>query len=500
MVDIKRTFDTILVEKENNALIDSQNPVGVRSRRTIYVKDNSVTQAYSLYRMGRRKDNGKLFGRWNTEDMNVIRRTPTGKVAFMTRTPTGVHGGPRFFPAMLGFKNDEVQKFYNDAVKNQLGISTLSDIYPVLGHFEAIGDMDFNRFDVINDVIMVMQRNAGKEIYSAGRQTTTNAATRMVYKALHDNDPSPLVPLITGHPYRKDIARALRRLNPSALLTARELSAVEPNLVAKALEVEAEASNASYWRRARLQRMFNDGLLSRPTFLRLFETVGPTCYYYIDTDRMLRQQFTPSEARAFMRNRDILNAHDELSERANSAKVEKYQKPIEYKPLIEKVNGVSVGKYKIVLANNGNEIKSWGTQMGHCIGSYSDSAYSTSVLGAVQEGGKMVANFQLTLDDYNDPTYRLVQIYGKHNRTFEGAQEIHDYLVENKVIVDSQNAGGMPRLKPNIRIDYNPIEWQDAGYAPRHVVQFADNNRPAILAGANLYVGPAPAPLVLNAN
>lgn len=485
MVDIKRTFDAVRVDKGDNALITSQKPIPVRSRRTIYIKDNSVTQSYSLYSMGRRKDNGKLFGRWNTEEMNVIRRTSTGKVAFMTRTPNGVHGGPRFFPASLGFRGDEAQDFYSDAVKNQLGISMLSDVYPVLGHFEAIGGMKFHRLGVVSDVITMMKRNAGAEIYRAGRQATTNSANRMVYKTLHDNDPSPLVPLITGQPYRKDIARALRKLNPSGILTARELSTVEPNLVAKALEVEAEANNASYARRARLQRMFNDGLLSRPTFLRLFEMAGSAPFLYIDTDRMLRQQFTPSEARAFMRNRDIRQAHDDLAERANRAKVEKYQKPIEYKPLIEKVNGVSVGKYKIVLAKSGNEIQSWGTQMGHCIGSYSDSAYSESVLGAVQEDGKMVANFQLRLDDYKSLTYRLVQIYGKYNQTFEGAQEIHDYLVENKVIVDSQNAGGMPRLKPNIRIDYNPVEWQDVGYVPHAMPP------DAILAGANLYIAPA---------
>ena len=70
MVEAKQVFDTINIPKDQtDEFITRQQPLAVRRRVTLYVKENSVTHSVSSYMMGRRRDNGKVFARWSGAGM-----------------------------------------------------------------------------------------------------------------------------------------------------------------------------------------------------------------------------------------------------------------------------------------------------------------------------------------------------------------------------------------------------------------------------------------------
>lgn len=509
MVEAKQVFDTINIPKDQtDEFITRQQPLAVRRRVTLYVKENSVTHSVSSYMMGRRRDNGKVFARWDKGRMFVIRRTSSGRFAFMTREGDKVYGGIRHYsvPSTFSYDDDFVAA-WKSAVAN-LGASTMGDVYPALRHFQKFSGSDFDGLamsHILNGIEEQARKDTGwrtnfLSFAVKGRQKQSTAdrkVSRMVYGALHNDDPRQMIHLLTGQPYRKDIARAMRDVPLEGIMHGVNMQGIEPDMVARILNRENIYERPNYKRRRELYRLFDAGNISRHTLNRLMDA-PMTCGHHTvyDLHRMLNAQMTKAEARAFMRNRDIDDAHDELATQAAIRKNAKFVKPIEYNNVISRVNGAKVKnndldvEYTIRLAKDGVEIQKWGTQQGHCIGSYATDSYERgAILAGVFEGDKMVANFHLDVAVGADPDktiYRMRQIYAKYNQKFISAMEIHDFLVAAGVMLPSPNAGGLPRKT----VSYDPVEWggfeefRNVGYANVNNIQMGEIRADRIQANA----------------
>lgn len=439
--------DIIYITKDQTSLyVDRGKPVTVRSRSNVYVKDNAVTHIVSCMKMGLNKHSGKRYARWENDSLVSVRRTSTGKVAVLIRSGAKVYGGFGT-PFTLGTADEETA--FKDALKNELGVGTVADIYPAARIFDfANGDIDFSYARLLNAAVsnMAYRRRANSH-----RSITNRAVSRTVAKILYNDDPREMVSLLTGHEYRKDIARAMRTVGINHIGEMKHLKGIEPNMVAPILSMANENNYGNYFLRGQslLHLMLKDEQISRQRYLKLITDPAAGSVFVYDLRRMLTTELSLAESREFMRNRDIRTAHDELAEIINERKHAHLNKAIEYTPEVVSIDGAQVGDYTIALAKDGTQIRTWGREQGHCIGSYADDAYNRgAVLAAVMQGDKMVANFHLsktfTANPFHD-TYRLTQIYAKHNAMFDGAQAVHDFLVEQGVIVPSQQAGGMPR-------------------------------------------------------
>lgn len=404
-------FDVVHMSKDHNSQI--RYKTAVRSRKTLYEKENSVALRYSVMYMGRNKHSQKLWSRWEPLEMCVVRRTSTGKFACFGRDlSTGkVRGGvmpPTFYD------NDV---FYDACAK--IGFKDIGDAYPALRVFKE----EELSSTLITRVKSVAPGNKNER--------------RKFYASLHNDDPRVFIANILGT-YRKDIARSLNKVSVSEIDVLSEAYKHIP------VDWLAQAISANHPRNLKsvaiLNTMVERGHLSQTQVRDLiFNGELSSDSTTSDAARMARRLENQVNIRELTRGKNVEDIHDELTSIFNGKRATAQAAPIKYAKEIAQVMDAEVGKYRIVLPKNGNEIVRWGRDMGHCIGSYSDSAYVDDVLGAVYDGDNMVANFQIR-------DKQMVQIYGKHNSIFDGAVEVRDYFLDKKLIKDTGYIGGINGL------------------------------------------------------
>lgn len=91
--------------------------------------------------------------------------------------------------------------------------------------------------------------------------------------------------------------------------------------------------------------------------------------------------------------------------------------------------------FKIILPPDTDTLRTWGSKMNHCIGSYASNAISGSdVFIGIIKDDKMIGNAQI-----HNKTGNLIQIFGKHNQRIEATtlQSVVGTLVKKKVVSKS---------------------------------------------------------------
>lgn len=400
------TRDVELVAKSSNILIHSKT--AVRARVSVYEKENSVAVRHSSMYMGRNKHSDKLWSRWETTEMYVVRRTKTGKFAAFMRT---FGKNPKVYANLLPPVSEA-----GDAI-GRLGFNTIADAYPALG---------------------VMSRQALTPASLRGVTYITpphRGERRKFYAALHNDDPRDFVTYLVGT-YRKDIARALGYHNTSGFgYIQRAAPEIPVDWLAEALRCNSAPCLESA---IPLKRMFDAGHISKVQMRNfLLDGLLPQSYTVQDVYRMARIANQNVNIRELTKGKSLIEIHDELVEITNSRRVgQSYPDKIEYKEEIAKVMNAQVGKYRLVLPTTGDDVIRWGREMNHCIGGYAGNAYGYDLLGAVYDGDDMVANFQI-----HDK--KMIQIFGKNNSIFEDAKEVYDYFLNQDVIEETGYVGGM---------------------------------------------------------
>lgn len=122
----------------------------------------------------------------------------------------------------------------------------------------------------------------------------------------------------------------------------------------------------------------------------------------------------------------IEEVHDRLSIMVNKQRYKNYECEEYFPPMKD-------GDLLIELPKDTHEILSWGSMMGHCIGSYTHSHRSKrEIVGAVKKGNKIVANFSMIPLPivYPEKHHRwsLRQLLGKGNQTLP--EDLFDKVLE----------------------------------------------------------------------
>lgn len=109
------------------------------------------------------------------------------------------------------------------------------------------------------------------------------------------------------------------------------------------------------------------------------------------------------------------------------------EKPIEKVALAKKIEGLQPTEdFSLVLPETTTDLIKWGRDMGHCIGSYTDSAMRGSdVFVGIMHKGNMIGNAQIRTS-----SKKVVQIFGKRNSILPVSiqQKFSETLISQSVL------------------------------------------------------------------
>lgn len=109
------------------------------------------------------------------------------------------------------------------------------------------------------------------------------------------------------------------------------------------------------------------------------------------------------------------------------------EKPIEKVALAKKIAEIpSSDDFSLILPETTTELITWGRDMGHCIGSYTDSAIRGSdVFLGIMHKGTMIGNAQIRTSGK-----QVVQIFGKRNTILDKSvqQKFSETLISRKIL------------------------------------------------------------------
>lgn len=220
--------------------------------------------------------------------------------------------------------------------------------------------------------------------------------------------------------YRKDLVKAVAEtFYPSNLAVAREFRNLVPvDWIVKFLRGMADCSapklplkdmRSFLTERSMIERrrLLND-------FMKSYAQAGPREKYLFPMnvqDGIRSYNLLPEDVHQRMNFRSWKHLHDASEMELDKMRYQARDIPVipmaEIIAAQQPVDGISV-----YLPKDTDEVREWGREMSHCIGTYADDAVKGDVvLLGVRENGVLVGNVQIQV-----ASRRMAQILGKHNR------------------------------------------------------------------------------------
>lgn len=364
----------------------------VAVKDTVFADENKVTLARSEQYLGRNEHSNKIWSRWATTSVVGLFRNRAGNLQPFTRVRNTRRGPdynrfksttPSMALSMLDTPDEcsDMRGAYRDAVNKYLGISELSDIYPMA------------------------------KMYGIQHYLEMPYGIRHAFR--NDNMRDFVSELFGKTNVRRDLIKASAQVSPKEICLMKDFR----NLVPVDWIVNAMRNSEVQWQPCDGILTFDNGSIHIRSLL---TQMNPKTYRRVlrntltERDLMLminvtnrRHLINVDAERPFASYEDI---HDAFF--ANSY----YSRPFDDKDIpltkvAKKFVGLRSGNLEIKPAQHTSIMTEWGGKMHNCIASYRTTALDgQGEYAGVYDGDRLIANIEVRGG-------RLIQLLGKYNRS-----------------------------------------------------------------------------------
>lgn len=385
--------------------------------------------------------NGKAYWRWSEDARTIYTFRGTFNGHKVLRVYGSTHGRPPFnqtyFPRRPNVNSVDLFKIRE----------SIAEVYKkVYGREWVYGDGE--------NIETTLKRMAFPCLSEELIKKTSTSFSRIpcVY-GVQAETPAEAVKFIFGKTrYRKDLVKAFAQATSGAIETAHMLRGLVPvdylvkvlrenqdwDIYGGAVQVRKTLKNFSQHQLMKLVKS-GEGV---PGDVSRLSNIG---YLIRDIERAI--QVIIEEEKDFdltkIKFKDAKELHDTLASIAR--KITQKDRPIEPTKMSEKLDAVDWSKYGIEVrtAKSTHQVFDWGTEMGHCIGTYVNHALSGEVtLVGIYKGGKLIGNSSFS-ETYSakhlDKKIQCDQILGKFNRHLPDglANVFKDAIIEENILDES---------------------------------------------------------------
>lgn len=472
-------YTKTLFELPEAEYVNKPTKTVIKRQAHIFAEDKKVCLKLSERVSGINKHSGKRWYRWETsEGMGIyLNHNGTPIPYAYTYTPkrnrifTSVENLFRILAKeehwLFSAYDGEVENEFRSITKDKLGISSLSDIYPIAG----MHDLDYYNF---------LQLFPSK-----------------VRGICRTNNYREFVGGIFGEDkVRKDLVKACAVSNVYSIFFACELAKYIPiDWVVGFLNNYGQRFDRrpTNWYLRYLGDFFDAAGETTVKNLTLKYNDGNTNYLdIVDSLRMFAVvEDRHNRATELLSQRNFRSWHQ-----IHEALIELHRQPVKEEvfeigltELAQSLQGLNVDDLSIKMADNTKIMHEWSNYMSNCIKSYARQAVDqTGEYGAVYQNDQQIANFEIKSNE-------VKQLLGKHNRNLDkDVRHKIEAMLESVGVKTQVNYWGRPedeRIAHNV-IRYNDVnlringQWQNVGWVRQNnLVLDEDNANDVALAVQN---------------